>query len=107
MKHVYCLVWSGHALNELILNYLFTKAQEMFRDETRYDIIKEETFEGDIKTDFKSAALGDVYGYVFQAMIEWENKTTHIHFIIRKTDINISEITWKGNNRTQYQPSLN
>lgn len=86
MFGLYCIMLSGTPLNEELRNLLCSTTREMFQEKINYKILKTSWCEGDLKTDWDRSSLGSTVGYLFQAFVEWGNKSTTVNFIIQDAD---------------------
>lgn len=89
---IYFLSFDGPPVSDQISRLMFSSAQTMLREKDNRFVIKEDYCEGVVTTEWKLIALGNLYGYRFTATIEWGNRTSTIHFLGRKNDLNIEEM---------------
>lgn len=107
MGNIYCLMWSGPGLTDAIRTALFFAAQDMFKDEVKYKILKSDRYAGEISTEWKSARIGDAFGYVFTAIIDWDDKSSTVQYLVRQVEIHPGErknLHWMQN---PANPNLN
>lgn len=97
-------MWNGHNLSDEIRSALFFAAQDMFKAQKDFKLLKSELCEGEITTEWKTARMGGVFGYIFSAVVAWENKDTQITYIVRQAEINPEDAVWT---RPLPEPSAN
>jgi len=105
-QKIFCLMASGIRLSEEACDSLFFIALTMFNEKTRRRTFKAVDCEGEIKTDFRHAAMGDISGMVFEAKVEvgiGPKKT--VRYIVRTNDLEHVEkgvwSEWEQSSRQQ------
>lgn len=84
----------GGTLNDNLRNLLFNAAQHMFTKRVREISFKSDWCEGCVTTDFAFGAIGNIYGYKFTAVVEWNTITTNVTYIAKEADLLMPWHTW-------------
>lgn len=92
---IYCIMAKGPALTDRMNDFLFDIAQEMFANKRTEQKIASHHFEGSVKTKWKQASMGYVYGIVFTAHIECDDGIFWVEYIVREADFNSDKIKWR------------
>ena len=97
--HYYCLMFTGHTIPEKLRDYLFNLAQRMFTKDKSKVTFSNDFCSGQITTKFKTVGIGGMYGIKFEGVIEWENKSSNVHFICKHVDLknydDSIELSWQ------------
>lgn len=94
MFDIYCIMWHGGNLTNRLRNLLFATAQEMFNEKKKYSLIKTPWCSGEVMTEWESKGIAGISGFVFKALVDWEDKSTEVEYICRETDLNPDDGMW-------------
>lgn len=85
---IYCLISTGTALTDEILNLIFDSAQQMLarRDNKMRLKLPHRKLKGEIRTGYKVGFMGAVAGIVCSASLDWDEGTASTDFIVRPTE---------------------
>ncbi|HEU0050554.1 MAG TPA: hypothetical protein VFQ60_00670 [Patescibacteria group bacterium] len=83
----YCLMATGLPVSDAICDILFYGALGMASEKINRRSFHHKDGEGEIRTQFKPAALGEIAGMEFEAQVETEQGTAKMRFIVRTRDL--------------------
>ena len=94
MKEIYCLMYTGMALNDEIRTLLLEKAIKMALDGEKKLKVKSYYCEGIISTQWARKCIGSASGVEFYAEIETDRGSTKVSYIVQTKNFNTDDGEW-------------
>lgn len=106
---IYCLMTSGLPLTGAMRDYLLVVARQMATSGDQKRAFRTDDFEGAIYTKGQSATIGTVSGVHFTAVIESNQITTRVSYIVPRGELpEMDELEWVSLfPEAGFDPSLN